>query len=191
MSKKYEIKICSCGRIHAIPEEKIDQAIESEKDLLVICGGCGTATLIGADVVPDFDNPSEDCYEMYARKFVHNHDKSIVVDSFNGNDEGKAISEIYYSNGYKVPMMTGNYATDYLYERFSDKWYPDFYKIERKDITVSEIMEFINNYKHDRKTVNMPRFIDETPDEILEELSNSIILAFDWKGTKFEKEWHK
>ena len=103
MSKKFEIKICSCGRIHAIPEEKIDQAIESETDLLVICGGCGTATLIGADVVPDFDNPSEDCYEMYEREFVHNHDKSIVVDSFNGNDEEKVKQAVlHFKENYHI-----------------------------------------------------------------------------------------
>lgn len=52
-------------------------------------------------------------------------------------------------------------------------------------------MEFINEYRHKRTTINMPRFIDETPDEILEELSNCFIPAFNWKGTKFEKEWHK
>ena len=188
---KYELRICSCGRIHAIPEEKIVNAIEAEKDLLLICGGCGTATLIGADIVPDFDNPSEDCYEMYSKNFIHKNNKFINSDSFNGTDKEKAINEIYYDNGYKVPMMTGNYATDFGCNKFSDRWYPDFYKIERKDITVQEIMEFINEYRHNRTTINMSRFIYETPDEILEELSNCLIPAFNWKGTKFEKEWHK
>lgn len=92
---KYELRICSCGRIHAIPEEKIVNAIEAEKDLLLICGGCGTATLIGADIVPDFDNPSEDCYEMYSKNFIHKNNKFINSDSFNGTDKEKAINEIY------------------------------------------------------------------------------------------------
>ena len=61
---KYDLSICSCGRIHMIPEYKIDEAISKTKELLVICGGCGRAVKHGADVVPDLDNPDEDCYEM-------------------------------------------------------------------------------------------------------------------------------
>ena len=52
-------------------------------------------------------------------------------------------------------------------------------------------MDFIDEYIHDRTTVNMNRFINETPDDVLDELSNYLIDGLDWKGTKFEKEWHK
>lgn len=88
-------------------------------------------------------------------------------------------------------MKTGQYATDYFNGRFSDRWYPDFYKIQRKDITVKEIMEFIDEYNKNRTTVNMNRFINETSDDILDELSKYMIDGLDWKGTKFEKEWNK
>ena len=52
-------------------------------------------------------------------------------------------------------------------------------------------MDFIDKYNHDRTTVNMDRFINETPDDILAELSTYYIDGLDWKGTKFEKEWYK
>lgn len=83
-------------------------------------------------------------------------------------------------------MKTGQYATDFFNGRFSDRWYPDFYKIQRKDITVKEIMDFIDEYIHDRTTVNMDRFINETPDDILEELSGYWIEGLNWSGTKYE-----
>ena len=88
-------------------------------------------------------------------------------------------------------MKTGQYATDYFNGRFSDRWYTDFYKIQRTDITVKEIMDFIDEYNYNRTTVNMDRFINETPDDILAELSTYFIDGLDWKGTKFEKEWYK
>jgi arsenate reductase-like glutaredoxin family protein len=61
----------------------------------------------------------------------------------------------------------------------------------RADDTMDEVKQFIKDYNHDRTTVNMERFTRETPDEILEELSNYWIKAFNWKGTKYEKEWNK
>lgn len=185
--KKYEMKICSCGRIHMIKEEKIQNAEGKNKELLLICGGCGKATVMGADIEPDWFEPDQDVYSRYTRDFSHNKDAVITTSSFFQTEEQKGIEEILYSQGIKVPMMTGQYATDYYNGIFSDRWYPDFYKIQRKDVTVQEIMRFIDEYYHDRKTVNMSRFINETPEEILDELSNYWIEGFDWKGTKWEK----
>lgn len=31
----------------------------------------------------------------------------------------------------------------FMSEKFSDRWHPDFYKIQRNDVTVDEIMEVI------------------------------------------------
>ncbi len=186
MSRKYDIRICKCGRIHAIPDEKIEKVLEADKNFLLICAGCGNAILIGADISPDWDDPSKDCYEMYSRNFSSYENKIINEDIFTGNENEKAVGEILYSHGFKVPMKTGQYATDFFNGRFSDRWYPDFYKIQRKDITVKEIMDFIDEYTHDRITVNMDRFINETPDDILEELSGYWIEGLNWSGTKYE-----
>lgn len=191
MSRKYDIRICKCGRIHAVLDEKIEKVLENDKNLLLICAACGNATLIGVNIEPDWADPSKEYYEMYSGTFSPYEDKIINEDTFKGNKEEKAVEEILYSHGFKVPMRTGQYATDYWNGRFSDRWYPDFYKIQRNDITVKEIMDFIDEYTHDRTTVNMDRFINETPDDVLEELSNYYIEGLNWKGTKFEKEWHK
>ena len=190
MSKKYDMRICKCGRIHMVDEDKLENALENNKNLLLICGGCGTATLIGADIEPDWDEPDKDCYMMYSCEFSSNENKSIATADFESTEHHKGIEEIVYSHGIKVPMMTGMYATDYNNGRFSDRWYPDFYKIQRSDVTVKEIMDFIDEYSHDRTTVNMDRFIRETPEDILEEISHYMIDGFNWKGTKWETEWN-
>ena len=173
-----------------IPTEKIEKALEDNKNLLLICAGCGTATLIGADIQPDWIEPDKDCYMMYASDFSSYQDASIGISAFNTTEELKGIEEIYYSHGLKVPMLTGQFATDYFNGRFSDRWYPDFYKIQRKDITVKEIMKFIDEYKHDRTTVNMDWFIQQTPEDMLFEISCYMIDGFNWSGTKFENGWN-
>lgn len=190
MERKYDMRICKCGRIHMVDEDKLEKALENNKNILLICGGCGTATLIGADIEPDWDEPDKDCYMMYSCEFSSRENKSITTADFESTEHHKGIEEIVYSHGIKVPMMTGMYATDYNNGRFSDRWYPDFYKIQRSDITVKEIMDFIDEYTNDRTTVNMNRFINETPEDMLEEISHYHIEGFDWKGTKWETEWN-
>ena len=36
MNRKYDMRICKCGRIHMIPTEKIEKALEDNKNLLLI-----------------------------------------------------------------------------------------------------------------------------------------------------------
>lgn len=187
---KYDVRFCKCGRIHMIDNEKLEKILEDNKNLLLICAGCGDATLIGADIEPDWNEPNKDCYMMYSGDFSAYDDRTVTETDFESTEIKKGIKEIIYSHGIKVPMMTGQYATDYYNGRFSDRWYPDFYKIQKTDITVKEIMEFIDDYMHDRTTVNMKRFINETPDDMLEEISRYSVDGFNWKGTKWETEWN-
>lgn len=186
---KYNMRICKCGRIHMIDNARIDQALESNKNLLLICAGCGNATVIGADIQPDYYDSTKISYNMYSFALSEHKDKTIDMSDFECTNR-KAIDIIIYSHGYKVPMMTGMYATDYLSGTFSDRWYPDFYKIQRKNITVDEIMKFIDKYNSDRTTVNMARFINETPEDIIEEISHYSIKGLNFKGTKYENEWN-
>lgn len=182
---KYNMKICKCGRIHMIDDSKIEKALENEKDFLLVCGSCGMATVIGADKEPDFYDPNKTCHIMYS--YDLDSDKSITPDAFTTAKDHKGIEEIFYSNGLKVPIMTGMYATDYIAGNFSDGWCPDLYKIKRDDITKEEVFRFIDEYNHDRITVDMGRFIRETPDDMLEEISHYYIKGFNWKGTKYER----
>lgn len=190
MKRKYDMRICKCGRIHMVPNERIEKALEDNKNLLLVCAGCGAATLIGAYIQPDWNEPDKDCYMLYAIDFSSYQDMGIHASDFDKTESSKGIEEIYYSHGLKVPMMTGQYATDYYNGRFSDRWYPDFYKIQRKDVTVEEIMQFIDEYKRDRTTVNMNWFIQQTPEDMLKEISCYMINGFNWKGTKWENEWN-
>lgn len=59
----YDIRICQCGRIHMVTNEKINNALQENKDLLLICAGCGKAILIGADAETDLNKTY---YMMYS-----------------------------------------------------------------------------------------------------------------------------
>ena len=50
MGSKYDMRICKCGRIHMVPSERRNKALEVNKDLLLICGECGASTLIGGQI---------------------------------------------------------------------------------------------------------------------------------------------
>lgn len=185
-----EMKICKCGKIHLIPEEKINNALKKNKNFILICADCGRSIVIGANIElydPYGDDKEKECYMMYSYDLSEN--MSVTKEFFNETEDKKGIEEIYYNHGIKVPMMTENYATDYFCGRFSDRRYPDFYNIGRKNITVEEIMDFINQWKESRTTVNMNRFIFENKEEDLKEISRYYIEGFNWKGTKFEREW--
>lgn len=190
MERKYDMRICRCGRIHMIENKEIDKALEENKNLLLICGGCGQAILIGADIEPEFDNPDQDCYMMYSTEFSSCDDKIITHADFESTETNKGIKKIMYSHGFKVPMQTGMYATDYFEGEFSDRWYPDFHKINRSDATGKEVMEFIERYNKDRRTVDMKRFIAETSEEFLNEISCYFIRGFNWKDTKWETDFN-
>ena len=58
-TKKYDIRICKCGRIHAIPKEKIERAIDENKNFFLICASCGKGTLIGAGASRDYLYPEK------------------------------------------------------------------------------------------------------------------------------------
>ena len=183
---KYDMRICRCGRIHMIDNNRINSALKKNKNLLIICAGCGAATLIGADVEMDWTVQGKEVYMMYSNEFSASEDSIITSSDFKTTDNHKAIEEIIYSQGLKVPMMSGQYATDYFNGIFSDRWYPDFYKIQRDDITVKEIMNFIDEFNHDRTTVNMDRFIYESPEDMLDEISRYSIKGLNWVCTKWE-----
>lgn len=180
--RKYYMNICNCGKIHMIPINKITEAQNIDKDIILICADCGNATTIGADIDIVVNEYSIPCFE---------HDnKEFTLADFNNTAVSKGIHKIIYNHGIKVPMNTGEYANHSYNGNFADMIYPDFYKIQRKDVTAEEVMEFINTYHKNRTTVDMDRFIHENSDEILEELSHYAIEGFNyWKGTKYEKEW--
>lgn len=190
--RKYDVRICSCGRIHFVPNKDIDDAIESDRELWLVCGGCGKTTRIGADIEHDWlsDDPEAIAYNMYS----FDHDSyQLTAESFNATDTHKGIYKVIHSVGKRPVMMTGMKATHYFAPagRFEDNWYPDLYKIERNDITKEEVFQFIEQWNKDRLTVNMNALLRTLTEEECEALSGYAIEGLDWRGTKYEKEWHK
>ena len=176
---KYSLNVCNCGRIHMIESEKLDKAYEDGKELLMICGGCGTGFVFGAEVL---EEDEEEVYETYTKNI-----KNTTV-------EVNKYSEVLLDDGLRVPMMTGEYATafDNYSGRFSDMVYPDLYNIERKDITATEARDFLGKWKKDRTTVNMNRFILENNsknEDKLKELASWGISALEWRGTDYEEKY--
>ena len=178
-----EIRICNCGRIHFINESIIIDALKQDKEVMLICGGCGNATVIGADRYMDEYEPEKEVFDMYSY-YAGNKDFQIDEKSFQPG-ERKEFHKVIYSKGKQVRMMTGMYATAYEYGKFSDNWFPDFYKIERDGITVEEIMQFIEQWRHDRTTVNMDSLIHDLSEEEAEILSGRWVKGLDWSGTKY------
>lgn len=184
--KKYDIRICSCGRVHAIPYKTVTDTCYSNEnknqDIALICGRCGKMTIMGADFGPDFYDESNDkgIYDCYSYNKEFNEVTEITPELFN------KPTKVMYSKGYGVPMMTGEYASGYYCNGFVDMVYPDFMEIEKINTTMDDVKRWIATFRKNGHTVNMDRLIHEFPDDVVEELSHYLISGLDWKGTKYE-----
>ena len=190
---KFDVRICNCGRIHFIDDKLVDEALEQDKNLMVICGGCGTTTLIGADREPDWEDPNKTVFNMYTYHMGQHDNFTLTADSFETVEgKKKGISKVFYSKGIQVMMETGYYAKSYdsASGRFQDIWYPDFWRIPT-NATAEQYKAFIEQWQAEHVKVNMNNLLRSLTDEQAEALSHFYIEGLDWKGTKFEKEWHK
>lgn len=189
--QKFEVRICSCGRIHFIDNALIDEALDQGKNLMLVCGGCGSVQLIGADRQPDWDDPSKTVFNMYTWS-VHEEQKIWDASLFTGTDKQKAVSKIFYSQGVQVMMESGYFAKSFEHGvgRFQDMWYPDFWKIPA-NATAEEYKAFIEKWQRESVTVNMPFLLRTLTEEQAQALSGYAIEGLNWKGTKFEREWHR
>lgn len=185
---KYDIRVCKCGKIHATPKSKIVEAVEKDKSLLLICASCGNATVIAAD--RETDHYGNTRYDMLSYRFAPYTSTSITKTDFDRQEGKTEFNEILYSHGYKVPMNTGNYANDFFAGKFTDTTGPELDKLLRNDVTAEAVAEFVKNHTEESTTVDMNRFIRETPEDVLDELSNYAYQCFNWKGSKFKKKWN-
>lgn len=178
MSKKYRLMICDCGRIHLISNDQIIKSFDDNKDIMIICGGCGKVTIIGAD--QDCDWIAENTYYPYTHELSREKSKVITADAFKGTKGQKAISKIIYDAGIQVPMMTGRYATSYSDGIFYDDREPDLDEIYRADINFDKVHAFISKHKLNMITVDMTKLIKESPAELIKELSSYYIVGLNW-----------
>jgi len=160
---KYEVKFCSCGRVHFINIEKLNKAIEIEKEILVVCNNCGNSFVEGADK-QEYDG--EEGYMMYS---YSKRDTEI-------NDTSK-IDSIVFTSGEKVKMMTGGEATFFGNGTFID------WETKKPDNVTDEEWEVT------RKTVNVQHTINWIRDDNKLSHMSNYVTGIDWKGTKFEKKW--
>ena len=162
---KYDVKFCSCGRVHFINQEKITKAIENEKEVLVICNNCGISFIIGASKEQDYDG--EECYMMYS------YDKRNTEI----NDMIK-IDSIVFTAGKQIRMMTGGEATFY-----GNNTFIDCVTDKPESVTLDE-------WKEMRRTVNVQHTINWIRDDNKLEQMSHYYTNIDWKGTKYEKLYH-
>lgn len=194
MNRK-DIRICSCGRIHFIDSGIIDEALEQNKNTLVICGGCGRTYVIGADIEPDWYEPDKMCYNMYTSTLLPNGSEYpyIFDQKFFETVEGKfkGFHKVIIDPGKRVMMDTGYYATAYDNGSgmFYDMQYPDFWKIKKTD-ELEDVLLFINKFQRDMKSVNMNWLLRSLTDEEAEQLSHYGVKGLNWKGTKWETEYN-
>lgn len=195
MNRK-DIRICSCGRIHFIDSWIIDEALEQNKNTLVICGGCGRTYVIGADIEPDWYEPDKMYYNMYTSTLFPNgsEDPYIFDQKFFETVEGKfkGFHKVIIDPGKRVMMDTGYYATSYDHGSgtFYDMQYPDFIWNIKKTDGLEDILSSIGKFQRDMKSVNMNWLLRSLTDEEAEQLSHYGVKGLNWKGTKWETEYN-
>lgn len=164
--KKYNVRFCQCGRVHFIEQEKVDTAIEKEKQVLIICNNCGNSYVVGADKAQDENG--ETCYMMYLYDM---RDTEI-------NNMSK-IDNIVFTAGEHIRMMTGGEATFYGNNTFID------WETEKPENITKERWQELQKTVHVEHTINWIR-----DDNKLEQMSH-YCTGIDWKGTKYEQEWNR
>jgi len=160
---KYEVYFCSCGRVHFVDSEKLNDAIVNEKEILVICNNCGNSFVEGADK-QEYDG--EEGYMMYS---YSKRDTEI-------NDTSK-IDSIVFTLGEHIRMMTGGEATYYGSGTFID------WETKKPNNVTDEEWEVT------RKTVNVQHTINWIKDDNKLNHMSNYVTDINWKGTKFEKKW--
>ena len=197
--RKYHVLICSCGGIHFLPADKIDEAIINGKNFVCVCGKCGKIHVIGADeFVDEFDSEGKTAYSMYhyvpndtwnSDEYRFGDIKEIASD--NHSDFKFYNDTVYYSKPVPVYMMSGNKADHYLSNNsFADfsSFYLDF--MGDDTATIEEARSEVNDKCRLAMTVNMPRLIDSLTDDQCKALSSLVINNLDWVGTEYEDPWH-
>jgi hypothetical protein len=163
--KKYDVRFCNCGRVHFIEQEKVDKAIESGKQVLIICNNCGNSYVVGAD--KEQDENGKTIYMMYSSDM---RNKTL--------DDTSKIESIVFTAGEQIRMMTGGEATFYGNNTFID------WETEKPDNITNE------KWHEMRKTVHVQHTINWIKDDNKLGQMSHYYTGIDWKGTKYEKTWH-
>lgn len=187
---KFDVRVCSCGRIHLVPWTKIENAIHDQKDFLLVCSNCGLVTVIGADYRSEgaygFEAP---CYDMYS----YDIRKPFSITSDMTTPSGNNIAEIFFDRGIGVPMCSGEYATEYNhFVGFTDTTYWYSHELDNVSISAQAMRNILEKHNTDRTTVDMNRFIHENNEETLNAVSTKLFRGLDdWEGTPYQHDFDK
>jgi len=178
-NKRYDVRFCSCGRIHIMPFDELDWLSEDHKNrrIIRICANCGKA--IVTFLTENFDNGFDvNCCDLDDHK----------VEVWNN-------TKIYYSRGIIVYMKSRNEADSFQANCFANckEWEQmmnsspnglcPIYEAEkqRQDWATVDTERLINNIKWSYK---------DDADNILKSISGYGV-RIHWKGTEYETEWNK
>ena len=90
--EKYEVRFCSCGRVHFFDNEKVLPVLESGKQFVFVCKHCGAMTSIWFDDM--FDG------KCYCSNTVNEGEVKL-----------EDIGMLFYSRGEMIPMTNGEEAS--------------------------------------------------------------------------------
>lgn len=124
---KYEVYVCSCGRIHLMDRSNFDWLSDNytKRSVIIVCNNCGSAREIFLDEYMD----------GFALCEEEIKDKEIDIE--NGRE-----SKIIASRGIRVRLKNKNEATEY-YDRM---WSDENYKQDEVDVQY-----LINSVKDEEK----------------------------------------
>lgn len=151
---KFYINICECGRIHFLDNQKIIDICTDDNSIVHVCGNCGFTTMTW------FEDYDSNCKSWCSRSI-----KDEILDT-----EKYKIKEIVTTQGEKVPMKTGDFATHFINSKFIDWDTKDESEINQKTV-------------HTQYLINRIRDKDK-----LRELSY-LATNIDWTGTDFENSY--
>lgn len=184
---KYYVHICSCGAIHFIPIETLNNVWNKNTEMLHVCGYCGKLTVFGADehIGDEYDDfeDGHDCYQydinlnpdnalQFSSELIGNRSviKATEIENDLAINKLYCFKNVYYDKGYK-PILKAfnqtNIATSFYNGYFSS------------DILVLSQYRSIKN-------VDMRTLVEDLGEEKCFALSRYLIPGLDWKGTKYE-----
>jgi hypothetical protein len=166
--KKYDVRFCDCGRVLFIEQDKIDHAIENEKEVLVVCNHCGDSFVIGANKeINPYSEDGKECYMMYSYEM-----KNTIETNMNRFDS------IVFTRGEMIRMETGGEAT------YHGQGFIDWDTKKPDDITEEE-------WDKKRRTVNTQHTINWIHDDDKIEAMSHYGVDIHWAGTRFEHDYNK
>lgn len=175
--KRYEVVFCPCGTIHFLPWDEITHAVDEGKELVYICSKCGAASKFGGT-------------DYWDGKALYRTDlpSGTVIDKSDFEDIRSTghspFTKIIYSEGYRVLMMTGNYANFFSGGIFYDTDNPlSMYQLQSLK-TYDKIIEYYKNWQKKSTQVNMNWLINHIKDDELEYLKGYVIEGLKWEDVE-------